>query len=120
MGIGIEVGRGQYCALWKAGACATETSMISIPPSAQTVSTFVLADYHYEEHVAMDGFAVAFLVACACAMLISLLLVGCICYRVISRVCCRRAEINCDKRWRCCGRVGASQSCPRHPSWSTC
>jgi len=94
--IGIEVGRGQYCALWKAGACATETSMISIPPSAQTVSTFVLADYHYEEHVAMDGFAVVFLVACACAMLISLLLVGCICYRVISRVCCRRAELNCD------------------------
>lgn len=90
--IGIEVVRGQYCALWNSGACATKTSMISIPASTQTVSTFVLADYHYTEHVAMDGFAVVFLIACACAMLISLLLVGCICYRVISRVCCRRAE----------------------------
>jgi len=94
--IGIEVVRGQYCALWKSGACATKTSMLSIPASAQTVSTFVLGDYHSEEHLAMDGFAVVFLIACACAMLISLLLVGCICYRVISRVCCRRAELNCD------------------------
>lgn len=94
--IGIEAERGEYCALWKSGACATETSMMSIPVSTQTVSTFVLADYQYEDHVAIDGFAVVFLVACACAMLISLLLVGCICYRVISRVCCRRAEINCD------------------------
>merc|ERR1712032_1033223 len=41
--------------------------------------------------VAIDGFALVFLIACACALLISLLLVGCICYRVLSRVC-RRTE----------------------------
>merc|ERR1711907_809073 len=62
--IGIDSKRGEYCAIWKSGACSTKKSMTSIPQDAQTVSTFVL---------------------------ISLLLVGCICYRVLSRVC-RRTE----------------------------
>merc|ERR1712032_1139988 len=94
--IGIESVRGPYCALWKAGACSTKKSMTAIPVTLQTVSTFVLADYHNQEHVVIDGFAVVFLIACACALLVSLLLVGCICYRVLSRVCCRRSETNCD------------------------
>lgn len=94
--IGIESVRGPYCALWKAGACSTKKSMTAISVTLQTVSTFVLADYHSQEHVVIDGFAVVFLIACACALLVSLLLVGCICYRVLSRVCCRRSETNCD------------------------
>merc|ERR1712025_1043374 len=69
--------------------------MTSIPSDAQTVSTFVLASYHHQEGVAIDGFALVFLIACACALLISLFLVGCICYRVVSRVCCRRTETSC-------------------------
>jgi len=91
--IGIESVRGPYCALWKAGACSTKKSMTAIPVTLQTVSTFVLADYH-SKHVDVDGFAIVFLVACACAMVISVLLVGCICYRVCRRVCCRRVEVD--------------------------
>jgi len=90
--IGIDIKRGEYCAIWKSGACSTEKAMTSIPSDAQTVSTFVLASYHHQEGAAIDGFALVFLIACTCALLISLLLVGCICYRVLSRVCCRRTE----------------------------
>ena len=89
--IGINSKRGEYCAIWKSGACSTKKSMTSIPQDTQTVSTFVLSSYHHQEGVAIDGFALVFLIACACALLISLLLVGCICYRVLSRVC-RRTE----------------------------
>jgi len=92
--IGIEAARGQYCAVWKSGACSTKKSMTAIPVDTQTVSTFVLANYHNKERAVVDGFAVVFLIACAGALLISLLLVGCICYRVLSRVCCRRTELN--------------------------
>lgn len=91
--IGIDNTHGEYCALWESGACSTKTAMIPIPVSEQTVSTFVLADYH-SKHVDVDGFAIVFLVACACAMVISVLLVGCICYRVCRRVCCRRVEVD--------------------------
>lgn len=89
--IGIDSKRGEYCAIWKSGACSTKKSMTAIPQDTQTVSTFVLSSYHHQEGVAIDGFALVFLIACACALLISLLLVGCICYRVLSRVC-RRTE----------------------------
>jgi len=68
--------------------------MVAISGDVQTVTTFVLANYHNKEGVVVDGFAVVFLIACACALLISLLLVGCICYRVLSRVCCQRAQVN--------------------------
>jgi len=93
--IGIEPVRGQYCALWNSGACATKQSMTVIPADTQTVSTFVLADYHSHKIVLFDGFSILFLVACACALLISVLLVGCICFRVLHRACSRNAESNC-------------------------
>merc|ERR1712187_436928 len=92
--IGIDTQRGSYCAIWKSGACSTEKAMVAIPVDTQTVATFVLTNYHNKEGVVVDGFAVVFLIACACALLISLLLVGCICYRVLSRVCCQRAQVN--------------------------
>merc|ERR1712032_1231044 len=55
--IGINSKRGEYCAIWKSGACSTKKSMTSIPQDGQTVSTFVLASYHHQEGVAIDGFA---------------------------------------------------------------
>lgn len=85
--IGIDSKRGEYCAIWKSGACSTKKSMTSIPQDTQTVSTFVLSSYHSQEGVAIDGFALLFLIACGCALLISLVLVGSVCYRV-----CRRTE----------------------------
>ena len=93
--IGVEPVRGQYCALWNSGACASKQCMTVIPADTQTVSTFVLADYHYHKIAIFDGFSVLFLVACACALLISVLLVGCICFRVLNRACSRNAESNC-------------------------
>jgi len=93
--IGIDIQRGEYCALWKSGACSTEKAMTAIPANVQTVSTFVISSYHHQHGAAVDGFALVFLIACACALLISLLLVGCICYRVLGRVCCRRTETSC-------------------------
>lgn len=92
--IGVEPVRGQYCALWNSGACASKQCMTVIPADTQTVSTFVLADYHYHKIAIFDGFSVLFLVACACALLISVLLVGCICFRVLNRACSRNAESN--------------------------
>merc|ERR1712048_47904 len=80
--IGVEPVRGQYCALWNSGACATKQSMTVIPADTQTVSTFVLANYHSQKLVMFDGFSILFLV-------------GCICFRVLHRACSRNAESNC-------------------------
>ena len=93
--IGVQAVRGQYCALWNSGACGTKQSMTVILPAVQTVSTFVLADYHSQKSIVFDGCSVIFLIACACALLISVLLVGCICFRVLHRACSQNAERNC-------------------------
>merc|ERR1712113_552226 len=61
--------------------------MTAIPTDYQMVSTFVLSDYKPpEEHVHVRGFAILFLIACACALIISIMLVSCICYKVCRRV----------------------------------
>lgn len=84
--VGIEAVRGEYCALWMSGSCSTEQSMTAIPTDYQTVATFVLTHYQQKSHILLGGFAIVFLILCACALLISILLVACICYKVCSRV----------------------------------
>lgn len=87
--LGFESGRGNYCALWMSGSCSTEKAMTPIPTDYQTVSTFVLSHYQQKSHILLGGFAIVFLFLCAAALIISILLVACICYKVCRRGCRR-------------------------------
>merc|ERR1712087_892121 len=82
--------------------------MTKVPADYQTVTTFVPASYKRHYH-GYTFYTFAFMAVCLAAMLCSIVLTTCVCYKVCRRVCahCRR-----NPRAR---RVGTGHCRERHP-----
>jgi len=94
--IGTEPQTGNdYCALWLGGSCSCKESMMKIPASSQSVSTFVLAGYSGRKY---NSYTIIFLCICTLAILVSVFLTTCICVKVFRRACARPAEAVTDEQ----------------------